>query len=186
MNKRKGSRMNTKTLVQAAILVAISIVLTRVGSIMILPTLRLGFGETPLLMAGFLFGPIVGGLSGLVADLVGFVINPQGPWHPGFTFSSVMWGVIAGLFAMYYRSNNETKDTKNLKEIFTPLRITIAVAVAMIIISLGLNTFWLSRLYGKGFIAMIPGRILTFLVSTPIQSYVINLLLKHIRPMTDV
>ena len=179
MNNSKTSRINTKTLVQTAILVAISIVLTRVGSIMILPTLRLGFGETPLMMSGFLFGPVIGGLSGLVADSVGFVINPQGPWHPGFTFSSIMWGVIAGLFAKYYRSKSQTK------EVFTPLRITIAIAVAMIVISLGLNTFWLSRLYGKAFIAMIPSRVLTFFVSTPIQSYIITVLMKHIRPMTE-
>ena len=180
MNKENRSRINTKTLVQAAILVAISIVLTRVGSIMILPTLRLGFGETPLIMSGFLFGPAIGGLSGLVADLIGFVINPQGPYHPGFTFSSMMWGVIAGLFAMYYKKDKETK------EVFTPLRITIAVAVAMVVISLGLNTFWLSRLYGKGFIAMIPGRILSFLVSTPIQSYILTILMKHVRPMIEL
>lgn len=180
MNNSKRRRMNTKTLVQASILVAISIVLTRVGSIMILPTLRLGFGETPLMMSGFLFGPIIGGLSGLVADLVGFVINPQGPYHPGFTLSSIMWGVIAGLFTKYFRSGKETK------EIFTPLRITITVAVAMVVISLGLNTLWLSKLYGKGFIAMIPGRILTFLVSTPIQSYIITTLMKYIRPITEL
>lgn len=180
MNNKKSNKINTKTLVQAAILVAISIVLTRVGSIMIIPTLRLGFGETPLIMSGFLFGPVIGGLSGLVADLIGFVINPQGPYHPGFTFSSIMWGVIAGLFAMYYRKNMKEK------EVFTPLRVTITVAVAMVVISLGLNTFWLSRLYGKGFIAMIPGRILNLLVSTPIQSYILTILLKHVRPMTEL
>ena len=180
MNNGKVSRINTKTLVQTAILIAISIVLTRVGSIMILPTLRLGFGETPLMMSGLLFGPVIGGLSGLVADMVGFVINPQGPWHPGFTLSSMMWGVIAGLFAMYFRSKKEKK------EIFTLTRVAITVAVATLVISLGLNTLWLSRLYGKGFIALIPGRIITFFVSTPIQSYIITVLMKHIRPLTEL
>ena len=180
MNNANVSKINTRTLVQAAILIAISIVLTRVGSIMILPTLRLGFGETPIMISGFLLGPLVGGVSGIVADLIGFIVNPQGPYHPGFTFSSMMWGVIAGLFAKYFRSKGEGKDT------FSLIRISIAVAVAMVIVSLGLNTFWLSRLYGKGFIVMLPGRILTFLVSTPIQSYIITVIIKHIRPMTEL
>lgn len=180
MNNGKSSRLNTKNLVQTALLVAISIVLTRVGSIMILPTLRLGFGETPLMMSGFLFGPVIGGLSGLIADLIGFIVNPLGPYHPGITFSSIMWGVLAGLFGRYFKSRGEDKDT------FSQIRIFIAVVVSMMIISLGLNTFWLSRLYGKGFIVMLPGRILNFLVSSPIQSYIITILIKHIRPMTEL
>ncbi len=55
---KNGKKMNTKTLTQAAFLVALSIVLTRFGSIMVLPTLRVGVGDVPLMMTGMLFGPI--------------------------------------------------------------------------------------------------------------------------------
>ena len=175
-----NGKMSTRTLVQAAILVAISIVLSRVGSIMILPTVKLGFGEVPLIMSGFLFGPVVGGLSGLVADLVGFAINPQGPsLHPGFTLSTMMWGILAGLFAIYFRK------TKNDKEIFTGLRVTITVVISMVIITLGLNTYWLTHLYGDAFIVLLPGRLITFLVTAPIKCYLITILMKHIRPITE-
>lgn len=179
--KVSKSKINTRTLVQGAVLVAISIVLSRVGTIMITPQLKLGFGETPLMIAGFLFGPFIGGISGLVADLIGFLLNSYGaPWHPGFTISSVMWGVIPGLFAMYFRKIGDRAD------IFSLGKVSVAVTTSMIIVSLGMNSFWLFTLYGKALIGMIPGRILNFLVSTPIQSYIITKLIKVLRPMTEL
>lgn len=176
----KNSKMNTKTLVQASVLVAISIVLSRVGTIMITPQLKLGFGETPLMLAGLLFGPFVGGVAGLVADLTGFLFNSFGaPWHPGFTFSSAMWGFIPGLFGMYFKRKLFKKNIFSLK------RVSIAVTITMIIVSLGLNSFWLYTLYGKALIAMIPGRLISFIVSAPIQSYIITKLIKILRPIIE-
>lgn len=175
-----NSKITTRTLVQASVLVAISIVLSRVGTIMITPQLKLGFGETPLMLTGLLFGPFVGGIAGLVADLTGFLFNSFGaPWHPGFTFSSGMWGFIPGVFAMYFRKELFKKDIFSLK------RVSIAVTITMIIVSLGLNSFWLYTLYGKALIAMIPGRLISFIVSAPIQSYIITKLIKVLRPIIE-
>ena len=104
MNK---SRLSTKTLTQAGFLTAISIVLTRFVSVMIplaggLPTLRLGFGELPIIMSGLLFGPFVGGMVGLIADLIGAWAFPQGPFFPGFTLSSMLWGILPGIYGVYF------------------------------------------------------------------------------------
>ncbi|MBN2898309.1 MAG: folate family ECF transporter S component, partial [Clostridia bacterium] len=74
--------MSTSVLVKAGLLAALSIVFTRVFSFMIplagLPALRIGFGTLPITISGILFGPLVGGLVGMVSDLVGFMINPMG------------------------------------------------------------------------------------------------------------
>src|SRR5699024_7181885 len=100
----KTNKISTKTLVQASFLTALSIVLTRLLSFLPKDTIRLGFGELPLMISGFLFGPIVGGISGATADVIGLMINPMGPPHPGITISTMLWGIIPGLYMIIYRS----------------------------------------------------------------------------------
>ena len=88
--KKPKMRMPTSVLVKAGFLATVSIVLTRFLSIMLLlgglPALRVGFGNIPIIMSGMMFGPVVGGLTGVVADIVGYLINPMGgTFFPGFT-----------------------------------------------------------------------------------------------------
>jgi ECF transporter S component (folate family) len=168
-------KVKTRTLTQAAFLVALSIALTRFGSIMVLPTLRIGFGDTPIMLSGMLFGPIVGGISGVAADLLGIMINPQGPPHLGFTLSSALWGVISGLYIMYFKK----KDIKT--NIFSADKVAIIVATCYLVISIGLNTYWLSQLYNKGVIVMLPGRVLTALINIPIQVIIITYLGRYLK-----
>ncbi len=176
MNK---STVNTKNLVQAGFLVAISIVMTRFLYFFIpiagLPTIRISFGEIPLMISGLLFGPVLGGISGLAADVIGITVNSQGAFHPGFTLSSVLWGVIPGIFGMYFKF--KAKNTNP----FTGQRIFLTVLVSIVIISLGLNTIWLSRLFGKGFMVLFPGRVIAALLNIPLQSFIINLLIKQLK-----
>ncbi|HLR21042.1 MAG TPA: folate family ECF transporter S component [Tissierellaceae bacterium] len=176
MGKKK---INTRTMVQAGFLVAISIVLTRFLVFMPTNTLRIGFGDLPLMLSGFLFGPVVGGITGIAADLIGLVINPLGPPHPGFTISSMLWGVISGLFMMIFKRNKD-------KNPYSKFNVVIVVTMCTIIISLGLNTYWLSRLYGKGFLVMFPSRLISAIVNIPIQSIIIFNLLKYLKNIAGV
>lgn len=180
MNNGKSSKMSTKTLVQAGFLVAISIVLTRFVSIMVplaggLPALRVGFGEIPLMIGGLLFGPVVGGISGMIADLIGAWAFPQGPYFPGFTLSSILWGVLPGIYGFYLRRKGEKGNPFTYKKIF------IIVSISIGIISIGMNTYWLSLMLGKGYMVFLPGRLLSAIVNIPLQSYIITLLIKQLR-----
>lgn len=177
MNK---SKFSTKTLTQAGFLTAISIVLTRFVSIMVplaggLPALRLGFGELPIVLSGLLLGPLVGGITGLVADLIGALAFPQGPFFPGFTLSSMLWGILPGIYSIYLRRKGENGNP------FTFKRILFIIVVSTIPISLILNTYWLSLMLGKGFFVLLPGRLLSDLVKIPLVSYFITLLVKLLR-----
>lgn len=173
----RNNKINTTTMVQSAFLVAISIVLTRFFVFMPTNTLRIGFGDLPLMLSGFLFGPIVGGITGAAADLIGIIINPLGPPHLGLTISSMLWGVIPGLFVMIARRRGSNPYGK--------LNVLIAVTVSIVVVSLGLNTFWLSRLYGDGFFVMLPTRIVTGLINIPVQSLVLINLLKYLKNMVN-
>lgn len=254
MNTKTKTKISTRSLVGASLLTAISIVLTRVFSFMIplagLPTLRFGIGEVPLIISGILFGPLVGGLSGLIADIIGVMINLQGSaFFPGFTLSSILWGVIPGiLFSLIKKNRFEfnyniingivltliasgivlvlfdskvlamkngtyymydkpmpiiyaliyvllvasfiaipvimSRKEKSKGATFSIDKVAFIVTVPYIIISLGLNTLWLSMLYKKGFLVLLPGRILAGLIVIPLHTtiiYTISKYFKHIK-----
>lgn len=177
--KRNTRRIDTRTMVKAGFLTALSIVLTRFMYVFIplggAQTLRISFGEVPIMMSGLLFGPIVGGLTGVAADLIGVLINSQGAFHPGFTLSSMLWGVIPGLLILLFKKSGNYEKTYSFKHVF------IVVFVAYIAVSLLLNTVWLSQLYGKGFMILLPGRLINSVVSIPIISIIITALLKYLK-----
>ncbi len=176
---KSKNKIDVKTMVKAGFLVAISIVMTRFVYIMLAPAgvqvLRISFGYVPLMLSGILFGPLVGGLTGLAADLIGFLVNPMGPYHPGFTLSSVLWGVIPGLIFIVLKGKGRLEESFSLKN------IAIAVAIASIIVSLVLDTYWLSKLFGEGFLVLFPMRFVAALISIPLHSVIIRALLKHLR-----
>lgn len=52
-------------------------------------------------------------------------------------------------------------------------RIVIAEFIVKLVINCGLNTLWLSMLYGKGFIALIGPRIIKNIIMLPIDSIIL-------------
>ena len=176
--------MDTRVMVKAAFLTAISIVLTRFLAVFVplaggLPAIRLSFGEVPIMMGGLLFGTVVGGITGLAADLVGVLINPQGAFHPGFTLSSILWGAIPGLLSILYKRN------KSYDKIYSLRNIAITVFISYVLISLGLNTLWLSSMFGKGFMILLPCRIISAIVNIPLQSIIIVTLMKYLKGLIN-
>lgn len=145
------------------LLTAVSIVLTRVFGV-VLPiagagALRLSFGEIPIILAGMLFGPGAGALTGLAADLIGYLINSHGgAFFPGFTLSAVLTGLIPGL--LLYKQ----------RESLTLLKIGSVVLVTDLLTGVLMNTFWLTILYGQGFFVLLPMRLAARLVTLPIYT----------------
>ena len=131
--------LNTQTLVTSSLLTTISIVLTRLLGIMIplagLPALRLDLGHIPIAVTGVLFGPIAGGLAGIIADLLGFMVNSYGgAYFPGFTISSMLWGIIPGLFFLIIKKR---MMNINYNIISTIIIILLAIGVLSLLITSG-------------------------------------------------
>ncbi|MDR5659467.1 folate family ECF transporter S component [Serpentinicella sp. ANB-PHB4] len=162
------NRLSTKTLVVASFLVALNIVLTRIGAIMLAGgTIRLSFGNMPLALSGMLLGPGVGAMVGFVSDILGFMINSHGSaFHPGFTLSNVLTGMIPGIVVMFSRKK------------LTYFNVILSNLLIMIIVSLGLNTYWLTHLFDQAFIVLLPTRILASIILTVINTIMICVLIK--------
>ena len=150
---------NTRILVFVGLFVAMDVILTRFLAFQT-PVIRISFGFLPIALSAIMFGPVIGGVTAVISDIIGMIIAPKGPYFPGFTISAFLTGAIYGLFL-----HNKTRSL---------LRIVLAVLVITIFVDSTLNTIWLiiMRLGNAGII--IP-RVLKNLIMVPVQTVMIYL-----------
>ncbi len=86
-----------RVMIFCSALAAISIVLDKYASIPIGNSLRIGFGNLPIIMAGMFFGPLAGIAVGAVADIVGgIMVYGIGQLNLIITLGFMLEGAIAG------------------------------------------------------------------------------------------
>lgn len=157
---------NVRNLVTVGLLIAIKLVLA-LFSIQLTPFLKVSFSFLASGAIGFLFGPVVGAISGGVSDIINYVAHPTGPFFPGFTLSAMITGALYGI--ILYK-----------KEV-TIKRCILVEVIMMIFINILLNTFWLNILYGKAFFAILPIRFVKSIVSIPINVIMLHIVLKTVE-----
>ena len=157
----------TKTLVYASVLTAISIVLRLLG----FPqsgVFRIEFGFLPIVLVSFLYGPVVGGISYIVADIVGTIFTGMSPFFP-ITVCKFFIGVIYGLFL--YKKEADLK------------RITLSNIVIFFLIDLVVMPFALLPISGgKTFFGILGTRVVAGIVNLPLRIVSMILLFKYIKP----
>lgn len=145
---------NLKSMVMAAMLLAIAVVLG-FFTLQLTEFIKIGFAYIANEFAGMMFGPVVGSLIGGMADILKYMVNPTGPFFPGFTISGLCGGLIYGM-VLY-------KKPLSMK------RVIAANTLVTILVNLLLNTYWLTLLYGNAYMALLPARIVKQLVMLPIE-----------------
>lgn len=89
----------------AAILIAIAVVFAIIGTQILvvasLPTFKISFIGLPIKITGFIFGPFVGVLTGLISDLISFVMLPVF-FNPLYTVATMMNGLISGIVGWFF------------------------------------------------------------------------------------
>ena len=96
LNATHQQRMATRTITFCALLAAISIVMARLLSYAPFGSVRWSLDKFPLFLAGMLFGPLAGGMTGLVADATGSMM--QYGFNPILCPPAILFGVFGGLF----------------------------------------------------------------------------------------
>lgn len=167
--------MNSKTykIVSSGLLIALSVILTRVFSadliIAGIPGARLAAGFVPIMLAGILFGPYYGMGVGAAADVIGYLLFPSGTYFPPITLTSALVGLLPHLVFSWARGWKDWQKT------------LIAVAVTQIICSVFLQTFWLSLLYGKAYEALLYPRAIVVFVTVPVYFVLIYAILSALK-----
>ncbi|WP_027120744.1 ECF transporter S component [Mycoplasmopsis lipofaciens] len=87
------------------ILIAISVVFLIIGAtfmpLITIPSYKISFIGLPIKISGFIFGPLIGGLVGLISDILSFMFLPT-YFNPLFTLAAVVDGVVAGLIGWLF------------------------------------------------------------------------------------
>ncbi|HOE57609.1 MAG TPA: folate family ECF transporter S component, partial [Bacillota bacterium] len=63
---------NTKTISFVGLLISMEIIFTRFLALQT-PIIRIGFGFIPIAFSGIMFGPVIGGLTAAIADILGML-----------------------------------------------------------------------------------------------------------------
>lgn len=134
---------STKMLSTLGILLAMDIVLTRFLSINAW-NIRIGFGFVPVVLSGMLFGAMPTMVLGALADFLGAILFPTGPYFPGFTLTAALTGLTFGYFL---KKENSLRST------------LCAVLIVQFILGLLLNTFWIHLLYSSPFVPLLATRV---------------------------
>ncbi|MBC6695580.1 folate family ECF transporter S component [Terrisporobacter mayombei] len=159
------NKFDVKKLIQISLLIAIEVILTRFCSIQT-PIVRIGFGFLPIAMIAMMYGPLSAGISYVVGDILGMLLFPSGAYFPGFTLTAFLTGLTYGVF-LYNKPA-------------TWSRIIGAAMTVCLIINLGLDTYWLSIIMGKGYLALLPTRIIKTVIMIPVQTLIIGIIWKKV------
>ena len=161
-----SSVLSVQVLVFLGLMGALSIVLSFVGTIRIGNYLRIGFSDLPNRLNDFLLGPFLGALFGGVMDIVKYLLQPTGPFFPGYTLSAVCGSLIFGFI---------THGMHGRK--LSLVRIFAAELLIKVFVNIGMNTAWSCLLYGNALMAILPARILANLIQLPMDTAVIYFVL---------
>jgi len=153
-------KIKTRDLTLIALLAAIEIVLSRFLSIQAWNT-KIGFSFVPIVVAAILLGPIPAAVVATIADIVGALLFPSGAFFPGFTLTACLSGLNYGLFL------HKKQDM---------LHVLGAVSVHQLLLSLLLNTLWISILYGSPYKALLVTRSVQTVIIFAVQMVCIPLI----------
>ena len=152
-----------RTLATAAVLSAVHLVLNQF-TIPVSQLLEVGFDFLAVAAIGYLCGPWVAGLSGIVTDLLGYVLRPNGPYFPGWTLSAILVGVLYGLW-LYRRP-------------IKLWRVVLCKLNMVLLFNFLLTPLWLHITYGQSFVVLSSLRLVKNVIKFPLDILLLMLVLK--------
>lgn len=161
------------------ILLAVAVVVDGFGSIRIGDAIKINFTFLPLSMIGILFGPVCGGMAGLLVDIIGYLVNPIGTFIPWLVLISGLEGFIYGL-VLY--------NIKPEKSVFTVIRVVVARFIVCGLCNLTLNTLALwsvGYITGDTFGVLISARIAINVITFCLGSYMMMALIIPLKQIYD-
>ena len=168
MNDKKTS---VRTLTMLALLVAMSIVFSRVLSIST-GFVRFNLGSLPVLLAAVVFGPGAGFAVGAVADIIGGVLAGYAI-NPLITLGAASIGLVGGWLW-------QTLHTLRLGQ-----RLLLSVVAAHVVGSIIINSLALHIFYGYAW-SVLAARIPNALILTAVNTVLLRLLMENKAVMAAV
>ncbi|MDP4108557.1 MAG: folate family ECF transporter S component [Bacillota bacterium] len=167
---RKGEVFTRKinNLLMAALLIALDVIFSRLLAVYTPGGIdRLSLQFLPNALAGYLFGPFLGGAVLVAGDMLGSLVVSRGLAVSSlFTVSALAKGLIYG-----FMLNNKKPTVK---------RVFFTFLIAAIVVDVGLDTAWLTMLRHLDWGAVLAQKILTRSVFLIAQTVLFSLISKPI------
>lgn len=135
--KYKNRQWTNKKIANVGVLIAVSVVFVLIGSMLFaitsFPSFKVAFGGLPVKLTGYIFGPIIGGITGAIADILSFIYLPT-YYHFAYTIVMAMAGIIPGLIMKLFSKFKHKKISPRV--LFYSLilfLLTIASAIVLLI-----------------------------------------------------
>ena len=154
----KETKTSTRTLTVLALLIAMSIVFSRVLSIST-GFVRFNLGSLPVLLAGIVFGPGAGFAVGALADMIGGILAGYAI-NPLITLGAASIGLVGGW-------------------------LLLSVVAAHVVGSIVINSLALHIFYGYAW-SVLAARIPNALVLTAVNTVLLRLLMENKAVMAAV
>ncbi|NQZ29150.1 MAG: cysteine--tRNA ligase [Mycoplasmatales bacterium] len=127
-------KWNNKKIAYVSILVAASVAFVIIGSklfaITTFPSFKVAFGGLPVKITGYLFGPIIGAITGVIADLLSFAMLPT-YYHPAYTFIMAMSGFVPGVVYFFMVRKERSINTHYFATLIVLIVLTTSVFVGI-------------------------------------------------------
>ncbi len=163
---------DTRTLVFLALLVAMHIVLVRLV-VIDLGSYRITVGSVCTIIAGLWFGPVAGGVSGLISDILGCILKGYAV-NPFITVAAILWGVVPALTRSRIQGSRPRKTAV----------VCASVVAASVLSTLLFTTAGLVIFMGYHLFAILPGRVVQWAIMTPI--YCVLTCMLYFSPLTSM
>ena len=152
-NKTSKKRLggNLQLLAVSAFLAALSIICGKYLALSLGTVLRFSFENLPILLAGMMFGPLVGMTVGVVADLIGCVMVAYAI-NPLVTIGAACIGFLGGVLF---------RVTKRLPLLW---QTCVTVILTHLVASVLVKTFGLAQYYDMPFHIVLLWRLLNYVV----------------------
>ncbi len=148
--KRNNRDERTYRLVLVALMITMTLILNRV--LPSTPVYHLTVDFIPVYIVAVLFGPVWSAATYAIADTIGAILFPVGPYNPGITLTLLLIGLIFGL--VFYK-----KDLTG-KSIWIK---SFIASLGTLLVKLFGTTYFLYLVYGgpdgMGYLAYIIARI---------------------------
>lgn len=155
--KQAGAEVkSTKVLAIAAMFIALRIAISSIYfTVPGFSSSRIYFSYIVVSIGGLIYGPVVGFWSGFVSDTAGYLIHPTGAYFFGYCLTSMVSGLLYGLFL--YRKR------------ITLVRLFCCKLTVNIVSNIFLNGLWSSILMGGYLFEVLIARVPKNLIMLPVE-----------------
>ncbi len=157
-----------KVMVAVSLLTAMSIVCGKYLAFGVGNVLRFSFENLPIMISGILFGPVVGIVTGIAADIigcimVGYAINPL------VTAGAAVIGGVSGLIFSLLKGS----------EMKQGIKVVASVGVAHVLGSVFVKTVGLSAFYDMPLVLLMLWRLLNYAIVGTLEAVMIYYITKN-------